>query len=383
MSKELHIAVVTRNVNKASGETSEEQTSQVSSTLRGAVYFQSQTLMDGEYPEPAVPSFGFASALGAGLFWVPSVNDTILVEIDNSLDVPMPRYLCCLYNNENEIHEEFAINYPNRKGWITNSGHKLLFDDTEDQEYLKLEHAYGTKIEMDRYGNLLETVLRDFRTEIRLGRDLVVRKNNKETILGKSFVEIGKDEERIVHGNSKTTVIGDYELEVQGKYKFSISALEQQFGSLLQTVKGAAQFKVGGGWKQIVGGALSTSVISNRAASIGGSDSKLVAMTADYTYGAGRTEKVVAGKMDHQVLAGQYLVTVMAGMITIQTLAGIATFGTATGKLMIDPAGIISLLGTITKVGAGTGMVLTTMTAPLVDNITGAPHIGLPTFLAG
>lgn len=153
--KEYHIAVVTRNIEKASGSTSFEKTAKVSSqTLMGSVYFKAESLYDGEYPLPAYPPFGFASLNGAGDFWVPKVGDNILVEIDDSIDLPDPRYICCLYTNVRTIHRDFRKNYPYRLGKVTNSGHKLIYDDKSGEETINFEHTFGQRLFFDKDGSI-------------------------------------------------------------------------------------------------------------------------------------------------------------------------------------------------------------------------------------
>lgn len=154
--KEYHIGVVTRNIEKASGRTTSVKTSKVSSeALQGAVYFRAETLYDGEYPEPAYPPFGFVSLGGAGDFWVAKVGDNILIEIDETLDLPDPRYICSLYTNVREIHRDFKKNYPWRMGKVTNSGHKLIYDDKVGEETINFEHTFGQRVFFDKDGSLL------------------------------------------------------------------------------------------------------------------------------------------------------------------------------------------------------------------------------------
>jgi len=153
MAKEYHIGIVTRNIIKASGITSFTKTAKESSSLQGAVYFQAETLYEGEYPEPARPCFGYASALGAGLFWVPKVGDTLLIEIDNSLDIPDPRYIASEYTNDYDIHRDFKKNYPWRLGWFTNCGHRLVWDDKEDEEQIYFEHTFGGRYNFKKDGS--------------------------------------------------------------------------------------------------------------------------------------------------------------------------------------------------------------------------------------
>lgn len=145
---ELHRAVVTRNTDKDLG-----------TRLRGAVYFNAPTLFKGEYPLPAVPCFPFASANGAGLFWVPQIGDEIEVEIvaddndDDTTDVelPEPTYICMLYSDaENaDIDAIFKSNYAKSMGWKSNSGHYFIFDDTEDKQFYKMVSGKGHEIILD------------------------------------------------------------------------------------------------------------------------------------------------------------------------------------------------------------------------------------------
>lgn len=168
--KEYHIGIVTRNIEKASGTTSFEKTSKVSSqALQGAVYFIADTLYDGEYPIPAYPPFGYASLNGAGDFWVPKVGDHLLIELDESLDLPDPRFICCLYTNIRDIHRDFKKHYPYRLGRVTNCGHKLIWDDTEKEETVNFEHTFGQRLFFDKDGSILLH-----------GRDVTVRNDKDE-----------------------------------------------------------------------------------------------------------------------------------------------------------------------------------------------------------
>lgn len=145
---EVHRAIVTRNTDDDEGL-----------RLRGAVYFNAPTLFSEEYPLPAMPCFPFASANGAGMFWVPQVGDEIEVQIiaddndDDTTDVelPEPTYLCMLYSDADDadIDDIFKENYTKRMGWKSNSGHYFLFDDTKDAEFYKMVSGKGHELILD------------------------------------------------------------------------------------------------------------------------------------------------------------------------------------------------------------------------------------------
>ena len=199
---EKHNAIVTRNVPNESDETS---------NLRGAVFFNAPTLFEGEYPEPALPCFPFASSNGAGMFWVPKVDDEIevliLVDDEDSphdssdIEIPEPRYLCMIYNDINEVDEEFLFNYPNRMGWKTNSGHIILFDDGEGVELFRMAHALGQFIEMNAGGHIKTKSLKDHITDVGKDEILTVRRNQNQTVLGSRFTDVYKDNTNHIRGN--------------------------------------------------------------------------------------------------------------------------------------------------------------------------------------
>jgi len=147
--KEVHNAIVTRNTDDDLG-----------TKLRGSVFFDAPTLFEGEFPIPAEPCFPFASDGGAGMFFVPKVGDEIEIEIeadddsDDTTDVelPEPRWRCMVYSDVSDIDDKFKENYPFRMGWKTNSGHMLLFDDTEGAEFVSLLSGKGHEFIMSDEG---------------------------------------------------------------------------------------------------------------------------------------------------------------------------------------------------------------------------------------
>ena len=469
MEKEYYMAVVTRNVVKASGKTTPEQTSNVSSkSLAGAVFFQCNNISDGEYPIPAKPTFGLAGLGGGGHFWVPKIGDSILVMLDTSLDQPQPYYIASIYTTETPMHEEWEINYPNRMGWMSNIGHQLMFDDTDYDETVRLKHTFGTQIEMDWGGNYSEKVVASRRSEVAGKSEYEIRKNLDYLVIGSHEMDIRRDYDLTVKGNHNHRVKGNYNLVVDGNFTFDQKQMIQNFGSTQENVKGSKEITVGGGMNVTVGGCLGHAVLTNYSRTTSGSEALLVAGRTSMTYGLGYDETIPLGNKTLTMLLGNYSVTITAGNIDLLTLAGatsmgnvigkfacsiagavsienllgsvtvdatggveikspvglvsispvgaidvsnpagglsiaptgeislsnplgefsmspagLGKFGGSSGYVEIDPVGNITVFGTSLKYGTGLGNVLTTKTAPVVDTITGALHLGLPTFTAG
>lgn len=150
--KEVHNAIVTRNTDDNLG-----------TRLRGGVFFEAPSILEGEYPLPAYPIFQFASKNGAGFFFVPQVDDEIEVEIlvddgfsfdSSDIEVPEPRWRCELYSEEQDIAREFKKNYTKRMGWKSLTGHILLFDDFSGSELILLEHKFGSQLKFLNNGNI-------------------------------------------------------------------------------------------------------------------------------------------------------------------------------------------------------------------------------------
>jgi len=212
---QVHNAIVTRNIESDPDSTL---------LLRGSVFFNAPTLFDGEFPKPAEPCFPFASADGAGIFFVPKVNDEIEVMIQghdpntpfdcDDVENPEPRWRCMIYSNAADIAEEFKKNYPNRMGWKSNSGHILMFDDTENfqevllkhtvghflqmtnfeqTQFVKLFHIIGTLLHFNKDGDWLGTIIRD-KVET-IARDFIqgVINDSTETVGGKKIFNITGD----------------------------------------------------------------------------------------------------------------------------------------------------------------------------------------------
>lgn len=400
---ETHNAIVTRNVPNESDDVT---------NLRGAVFFEAKTLFEGEYPEPALPCFPFASNNGAGMFWVPKPGDEIevliLVDDENNpydtsdIEVPEPRYVCMIYNDVNEVDEEFLFNYPNRMGWKTNSGHLLLFDDGEGVELFKLVHALGQFIEMNAGGQIKQKSLKDHISDVGKDEILTVRRNQNQTVLGSRFTDVFKDNTNRVRGNKTDQIDGDYNLTVTGKYTMNYNEIENNIGGKTENISGGSTTNVDGGKKEVVGGSYSRAIVSNDVKSVAGEQRHLVAGVTEKTYGLGYKAtialgdheiEIVVGNIKHTLLAGNFDQVLTAGAVSIGNLLASLTIGAAgnisisnlLGSIGLNAVGNPTITGPLTNIGPGIAPsnCLTLLTDPVVDTITGAPHIGLPTVLVG
>lgn len=146
--REHHIAVVTDNADP-------EQ--------RGRVKVECGTLLAAgvELPDWVEPSFPYLASIDnnttcAGWLFTPDVGVVVEIELITShsgdqvpgmilSDSSSIRWRACLLTpGKDVLHDDFKVNYPNRRGIITSRGHGILFDDTDGSPLLRLYQAGDT-----------------------------------------------------------------------------------------------------------------------------------------------------------------------------------------------------------------------------------------------
>lgn len=214
-------------------------------------------------------------------------------------------------------------------------------------------------------------------------------------------------------------IFGGRETELSAKL---LTILAQ---TISETVQGGKTSEILGSLGESVSGSKTVSVAGSEATAIAGESRLLVGLSREEVIGAGETKTVVAGGITERLVAGDktvtvvlggvsytltagnYSVSVVAGNIEIATLLGSFKCGNAIGNVEIDAAGNITLKATAMTLqsagpmsltsaatieltapmislnkGAG-GQVLTTLTQPVLDSISGTPSVGVPTVIAG
>lgn len=84
----------------------------------------------------AIPTGADLSGKGTGAFFPPYVGQTVDVLFDHG-DVDYPRYMGGFWAKK-ELPEDFAIRYPNIRGWVFKGGQKMFFDETPGAQQIVL-----------------------------------------------------------------------------------------------------------------------------------------------------------------------------------------------------------------------------------------------------
>lgn len=114
--------------------------------------------------------------------------------------------------------------YPNYYSYVSKSGHKVIMDDSENNEHVTIEHRSGAKIQFHPDGAI------------------VVRAHN-----GKQEIVFG-DSEIVVTGAQDITVQGGGSLRVQGDYNMHVE------GNMMTTVNGQWEMMANKGFNLAVNG---------------------------------------------------------------------------------------------------------------------------------
>jgi len=118
---------------------------------------------DRELPYWIEPCFPYVSSKLAGWFFPPDEGDQVELEVtdsmksdempgESSLVAPNARYRAALYNEAQQLPDDFKTNYPKRRGIRTPAGNILLFDDTEGQEQALLQDKSGNSLLLSTNG---------------------------------------------------------------------------------------------------------------------------------------------------------------------------------------------------------------------------------------
>ena len=338
---------------------------------------------------------------------VPELQSELLIEFPfKSHYAP---YYTGRWQNDLSSQGNFFEDYPASYG--TRDTQNTYFKVNKAKQFAEFRHTSNTRIRVNR----------EAEAEIRTRGKVVLTSEDGQTVMTMDM------DAGTFNLNTKTSS------QIDGpSHTVNSEIYKQMVGTKESEIEGSHTENIIGGMKQNVGGSRSTTVVSNSADAVSGDRSETTAGETTKTYGQGVEETVVLGDHKRELLAGDFITSILLGNILMETKAGnlelsnplarlaIALSGNidlenATASLNLSNAGqvdIKSLLNTaieatlnfqvkanamasieasalaeikapITKLNSGTAPVLTVLTDPLVDLITGAPHIGVPTVLAG
>lgn len=123
--------------------------------MRGRIKVELPTILgEGrEHTDWAEPHLFKLAGDGHGEFFPPYVGDVVDVWFENG-DTNFPVYRGGSYATD-ELPEDFQTNYPDVKGWVFDSGQKIIIDETEGSEQIRFINQDNTQIILDADTNAL------------------------------------------------------------------------------------------------------------------------------------------------------------------------------------------------------------------------------------
>jgi hypothetical protein len=109
-----------------------------------------------EWPTWIEPIFDGVQANGGGFFVIPTPGVKVELEVSVSsvsdqapgqtmTTNPDPKWRACMVEQGDSLHPEMRANYPNRAGYVSPTGHLLIFDSSADGDVF-LRHSIGTQV---------------------------------------------------------------------------------------------------------------------------------------------------------------------------------------------------------------------------------------------
>lgn len=121
---------------------------------RGRVKVTVPSVLGESESQWAEPAFPYGGGAAFGFVAVPPVDSAVLVEFLEG-DASAPIWTGTLWRTAAEVPEEHAGQQT--KVWKTESGHRLVFDDTDGAEKVTLHSAADAVVELNHEGSLVLT----------------------------------------------------------------------------------------------------------------------------------------------------------------------------------------------------------------------------------
>lgn len=315
-------------------------------------------------------------------FMVPELESELVIEFP--YESIYAGFYTGFWQSQVTHHGMFNEDYPETYGFSDKQN--TFWKVNKRKKYMELSHSSGSYIRFDSTGDI----------EISSKRNVVFASSDGKTRqsfdMNGGVVSQTPKEESILGGNRTKILSKECVTEV---------------GEESVKVSGGSTRSVGGGSSHKVGGSHNFSVLNNLNYSIGGNCNRMVVQKTTDTFGAGYKSTVASGEYFVDIILGNYKAAVKAGNIDLGTLLGSVKIGnplasvqcSPTGAVVVDAKltaevkalvtatlqGVVSaeVKGALVKLGAGTAPIVTIMSDPIEDFVSGKPKLGVPTIMAG
>ncbi|MEM7711722.1 MAG: phage baseplate assembly protein V, partial [Pseudomonadota bacterium] len=118
---------------------------------RGRIRLTVPSVLGDETSMWAEPAFAYGGGMDFGVIAVPPVDSAVLVEFIEG-DPSAPLWTGTFWRTQDEVPEEYTGQAT--KVMKTETGHRLIFDDTEGEEKITLHSSADAVVEMNSEGSI-------------------------------------------------------------------------------------------------------------------------------------------------------------------------------------------------------------------------------------
>lgn len=159
--------------------------------------------------------------------------------------------------------EQKGGTYPNYMSYKSRSGHSLIFDDSEGNETVTLQHRSGTAVQMRPDGGLLMTT-HNGKYEVVFGEDrLTISGAQDITVKGDTSLRCYGDYNVTCHKDYNLTVMGDFNITAKNHNRLIRGNIDTIAKNETKKMEGSSSGVYGGGYARASEGA--SSVVSRKS----------------------------------------------------------------------------------------------------------------------
>ncbi len=324
-----------------------------------------------------------------GFGGTPDGSDLSVPTIDAELTVEFPYkevyfgFYTGYQRSETTRQGIFFEDYPNSYG--KRDTQNTFFKVNRAKKYAEFRHASRTRFLIEKEGE----------TTIETKSSITIRAEDGKTSVTLDMIN------GVIHLDTKNEhrITADIQ-------NLIVAKVNETIGTVNKKVTGSETKKILGNNLNSVGGSRSDSVAGNSNVAVAGNSTKLVGFKTAETYGQDKKETVILGNHELEVMVGNIIQKTLAGSLEFKNLvasimmsaagelstkstlntkmkAGINFEVDASAQAKITAGALAHIKAAMTKLNGGSSPVLTEEMDPLIDLITGAPTMGVPTVLAG
>lgn len=132
-------------------------TDNVDSESRGRLKVKVPAIWGEDVEHWALPCMPFGGLTNQGMFMLPEISAQVWVEFEAG-DPEFPIWTGTFWQTQSDVPEDIKQdNGPTTRAIVTPAGHKIILEDKDGEEFIKLHHKEESNLEFASTGNIILT----------------------------------------------------------------------------------------------------------------------------------------------------------------------------------------------------------------------------------